>query len=75
LQSIKCKSPYYWSYYFKKEQQLKTYLFEEVQDELLGKIGTPNRDKYEDELKVDLLGKAIEQTKTLSCQYVMNSSE
>ncbi len=40
---------------------MKTYSLEEVQDELLGKIGTPNRDKFEYELKLELVGQAIKQ--------------
>lgn len=40
---------------------MKTYSLEEVQDELIGKIGTPNRDKFEYELKMELVGKAIKQ--------------
>ena len=42
---------------------MKTYSLEEVQDELIGKIGTENRDKFEYELKMDLIGKAIKQTR------------
>jgi len=42
---------------------MKTYTLDEVQDELIGKIGTPNRDRFEYELKMDLIGKAIKQTR------------
>ncbi len=38
---------------------MKTYTLDEVQDKLIGKIGTPGRDRYEYQLKVDLIGKAI----------------
>lgn len=39
------------------------YTLDEVQDELIGKVGTPNRDKFEYELQMDLIGKAIKQTR------------
>lgn len=42
---------------------MKTYTLNEVQDELLGKIGTPTRDQFEYELKMDLIGQAIRQTR------------
>ncbi len=42
---------------------MKTYTLDEVQDKLIGKIGTPNRDRFEYELKMDLIGKAIKQTR------------
>lgn len=42
---------------------MKTYTLDEVQDELIGKIGTPHRDRFEYELKMDLIGKAIKQTR------------
>ncbi|GHT28457.1 transcriptional regulator [Bacteroidia bacterium] len=42
---------------------MKTYTLDEVQDELLGKTGTPERDKFEYELQMDLIGKAIKQTR------------
>lgn len=42
---------------------MKTYTFDEVQDRLIGKIGTPNRDRFEYELQMDLIGKAIKQTR------------
>lgn len=34
---------------------MKTYTLEEVTDELIGKIGTPNRDNFETELQLELL--------------------
>ena len=46
---------------------MKTYTLEEVQDKLIGEIGTPNRDKFEYELQMDLIGKAIKQTR-IECQ-------
>jgi len=42
---------------------MKTYTLDEVQDELIGKIGTPRRDHFEYELKMDLIGNAIKQTR------------
>ncbi|MBA2423366.1 MAG: helix-turn-helix transcriptional regulator [Chitinophagales bacterium] len=42
---------------------MKTYTLNEVQDKLIGKIGTPERDKFEYELQMDLIGKAIKQTR------------
>lgn len=37
----------------------KTYSLAEMKDKYLGKIGTKNRDKYEYELRMDILGKMI----------------
>ena len=42
---------------------MKTYSLDEVQDTLIGKIGTADRDKFEFELQMDLIGKAIKQTR------------
>lgn len=42
---------------------MKTYTLGQVQDELIGEIGTANRDKYEYKLKMDWIGKAIKQTR------------
>lgn len=42
---------------------MKTYTLDEVQDKLIGKIGTPKRDLFEYELQMDLIGKAIKQTR------------
>ena len=42
---------------------MKTYTLDEVQDKLIGKIGTPKRDLLEYELQMDLIGKAIKQTR------------
>ena len=38
---------------------MKTYTLDEVQDKLIGKIGTPARDKFEYDLNMDLIGNAI----------------
>jgi DNA-binding XRE family transcriptional regulator len=42
---------------------MKIHTLDEVQDELLGKTGTPERDRFEYELQMDLIGKAIKQTR------------
>jgi HTH-type transcriptional regulator / antitoxin HipB len=40
---------------------MKIHTLDQVQDKLLGKIGTPERDRFEYELQMDLIGKAIKQ--------------
>ncbi len=42
---------------------MKTYTLDEVQDKLIGKVGMPDRDRFEYELQMDLIGKAIKQTR------------
>ena len=42
---------------------MKTYTLNQVQDELIGKLGTFERDRFEYELQMDLIGKAIKQTR------------
>ena len=42
---------------------MKTYSLDQVQDKLIGKVGTASRDKFEYELQMDLIGKAIKQTR------------
>ena len=42
---------------------MKIYTLDEVQDKLIGKIGTPERNLFEYELQMDLIGKAIKQTR------------
>lgn len=42
---------------------MKTYSFDEVKDRYLGKEGTPERDAYENELRLDLIGEAIKQAR------------
>jgi DNA-binding XRE family transcriptional regulator len=42
---------------------MRTYTLDEVQDKLIGQIGTPERDLFEYELQMDLIGKAIKQTR------------
>lgn len=40
---------------------MKTYSLEEVTDEYVGKLGTPERDAFEQELRLDILGHTIRQ--------------
>jgi HTH-type transcriptional regulator/antitoxin HipB len=42
---------------------MKGYTIENVQDELIGKKGTRNRDIFELELQMDLIGSAIKQSR------------
>jgi len=42
---------------------MKTHTLEEVTDKLIGKIGTFERNKFEYELQMDLIGQAIKQTR------------
>ena len=42
---------------------MKTYTLDEVQDKLIGKMGTPERNRFEYELQMDLIGQAIKQTR------------
>ena len=42
---------------------MKTYTLDQVQDKLIGKVGTTNRDKFEYELQMELIGKAIKETR------------
>jgi len=39
--------------------QMKSYTLAEMKDKYIGKIGTQNRDEYEYELNMDLLGRMI----------------
>ncbi|TKB96022.1 helix-turn-helix domain-containing protein [Pedobacter cryophilus] len=42
---------------------MKTYTLDEVQDTIIGEVGTPERDFFEYEIQMDLIGKAIKQTR------------
>jgi len=42
---------------------MKTYTIDEVQDKLIGTVGTPERDRFEYELQLDMIGRAIRQTR------------
>jgi DNA-binding XRE family transcriptional regulator len=46
-----------------KMKTIKTYSLEEITDKHIGKIGTPKRDAFEYELRLDLLGEAIKQAR------------
>ncbi|OJY92479.1 MAG: transcriptional regulator [Sphingobacteriales bacterium 44-15] len=39
--------------------QMKSYTLAEMKDKYIGKVGTPDRDKYEYELRMELLGRMI----------------
>ena len=43
--------------------KLRIYTLEEAKDKHLGKVGTKKRDKYEYELRLDLLGEMIKQAR------------
>ncbi len=40
-------------------KEMKTYSFVEMKDKYIGKVGTTERDEYEYELRMDVLGKMI----------------
>ncbi len=40
-------------------KELKTYTLAEMKDKYIGKVGTTERDEYEYELRMDVLGKMI----------------
>lgn len=42
---------------------MKTYSLEQLTDKYIGKKGTPKRDQFENELRMDLLGLAIKQAR------------
>lgn len=44
-------------------EKLKSYSLEEITDKHIGKRGTPKREAFEYELRLDLLGKAIKQAR------------
>jgi len=43
----------------KKRTAMKTHTFDEIKDKYIGKIGTPKRDQYEHELKLEIMGDLI----------------
>jgi HTH-type transcriptional regulator / antitoxin HipB len=45
------------------EKEMKLRTLDEVQDALIGKIGTPDRDRFEYELQMDFIGKAVKQAR------------
>ena len=46
-----------------KSKKLKLYSLDEITDEYIGKPGTPKRDAFEYELRLDLIGEAIKQAR------------
>jgi len=46
-----------------QNKEMKTYSLEEITDKYIGEIGTPKRDAFENELRLDLLGEAIKQAR------------
>ena len=42
---------------------MKTYTLEQVTDQIVGKVGTKNRDKFEYDLQMDLIGNAIKESR------------
>jgi transcriptional regulator with XRE-family HTH domain len=42
---------------------MKTYTLDQVQDKLIGERGTPEREVFEYELQLEIIGKAIKQTR------------
>ena len=46
-----------------KSRKMKTYTLDEVTDKIIGKKGTPKRDRFEYELQMDLIGKAIKESR------------
>ena len=42
---------------------MKTYSLEEMLDKHIGKTGTPKREEFENELRLDLIGEAIKQAR------------
>ena len=46
-----------------KKEALKTYSLEEMLDKHIGILGTPKREAFENELRLDLLGEAIKRAR------------
>ncbi|MCK4920601.1 MAG: helix-turn-helix transcriptional regulator [Bacteroidales bacterium] len=46
-----------------KDKKLKAYSFNEIKDEFIGENGTTEREQYEFELKIDILGEIIKKTR------------
>ena len=45
------------------KKEMKTKSLDEVTDKYIGKIGTPEREEFENELRLDFLGQAIKQAR------------
>ena len=46
-----------------KTNKLKLYSLDEITDKYIGKPGTPKRDAFEYELRLDIIGEAIKQAR------------
>ena len=46
-----------------KKKTIKTYTLEEITDKHIGKLGIKKREKFESELRLDLIGEAIKQAR------------
>ncbi|PZX20336.1 helix-turn-helix protein [Breznakibacter xylanolyticus] len=46
-----------------ENNKLTSYTLEQAKDTFIGKVGSESRDKYEYELRLDLLGEMIKQTR------------
>jgi len=47
----------------KEKEELKQYSLDEITDEIVGKAGSEDREQFEFELKLDLLGEMIKKTR------------
>ena len=47
----------------KKKEKLKMKTLDEVKDDLIGKVGSPKREAYELELRLDLIGEMIKKAR------------
>ena len=45
------------------QKRMKTKSLDEITDKYIGKVGTPERDEFENELRLDLIGMAIKQAR------------
>ena len=45
------------------QKGMKTKSLDEITDKYIGKVGTPERDEFENELRLDLIGMAIKQAR------------
>jgi HTH-type transcriptional regulator/antitoxin HipB len=46
-----------------KKSRVKTYTLEEITDKYIGETGTPKREAFENELRLDLIGEAIKKAR------------
>ena len=53
---------------------MKTYSLDEVTDKFVGKKGTQNRDAFENELKLELIGQTIKQSRFSNVRQPNNST-